>query len=390
MDFIKQTLIFFSIAIFFSGCKFPNDKSKIEGSFQFPVETKLSLYELKQNKAHFIDSVLINNSSLFEFTFDSKYPAFYMLKFFNNEKIYLICHPGEHIEVKIDNNRDLNYYVEGSSDSKLLRNLIFEQEKAKKSITRLSMKYDKEYQNGFKKHPRSYYDSIYNGILEKHKTFSEEFILSNPNSLASIFALYQDFGTQKPIYIFDKQDDFHTFAIIDSVLTQKYPNTDAVLALNKDVVEARQRKKYNLSWGKQLKPGIEFPLLELKTIDNRSITAKSLQGKTVVYFVFATWDKINASSVSKINLLYQKYKKNNIEIIGISLDKSMENLQEYLKINKIKFPVVCDLQYWESPLVDKLQVQQLPTVVIVDKNGLVVSNKQKITDIETTLLSNPN
>ena len=386
MKTIKILSLIISLSAVLFSCNNAGKKTKTIGVFETPVSTKVSLYKLTQDKAVLVDSTTLTNEKEFEFAFDVVYPTFYMLKYFNNEKIYLICKPGENLEVKIENvNNSLQYYVDGSYDSKLLRNLVFEQEKTKSYISNLSNQYEKAFSNGFSEHPSVYYDSIYNTLLEKHKNYSTNFIHDNIQSLASIFALYQDFGIQKPMMLFDKQDDFELFSKVDSVLTPLYPNTDAVISLNKDVVQAKERYNFNLGSGTQLRRGVELPDFNMKSIDGSEISTDVLNNKIVLYYVFASWDNLHDHLIEQVAALGKKYKSKDFMIVGISLDKSINELRKFLNANKVKFPVICDQLYWDSPLVKKLQIQNLPYFILTDKNGLLISNQLKMNEIESTI-----
>ncbi|MCG8702355.1 MAG: DUF4369 domain-containing protein, partial [Bacteroidales bacterium] len=252
-----KVFVLLLLTVVVAGCGNKKNTFAIKGEFRNEISSKIKLYRLQANNAEPIDSVFLDKGNSFELKGKLEDPAMFLLKFFGTEKIYLILHPGEEIEIDIENNQQLIYYIKGSNDNRILRDMMFEQEKTREKISRLSQKYNEAAKSAenISELNREHFDSIYNGILSTHRDYSEKLIRNNIESLVSIFALYQDFGVKKSIPLFDKGEYLSLYSLVDSVLIQKYPNTEAVKALNNDVAQIKERIAYNLSAGNVIKPG---------------------------------------------------------------------------------------------------------------------------------------
>ena len=59
--------------------------------------------------------------------------------------------------------------------------------------------------------------------------------------------------------------------------------------------------------------------------------------------------------------------------IGISLDSNRKLLDTFLAEQNAKFPIAWDGKGWESPLVQALGINALPTTWLLDKDGVLGS-----------------
>jgi thiol-disulfide isomerase/thioredoxin len=114
--------------------------------------------------------------------------------------------------------------------------------------------------------------------------------------------------------------------------------------------------------------------LDAVTIDGNKITTDDFKGKFVIVDVFATWCAPCLVEAELIASHYKKYKDKGLEVIGISLDENKEDLLEYLDKKPLPWPVIHDSN--EDPLqrlAMKFGISALPTVLLLNKEGTVVS-----------------
>jgi thiol-disulfide isomerase/thioredoxin len=114
--------------------------------------------------------------------------------------------------------------------------------------------------------------------------------------------------------------------------------------------------------------------LEAVTIDGKKITADDLKGKYVIVDFFATWCAPCLAEAELIAFHYKKYADKGLAVIGISLDEGKQELQDYMDRKRLPWPIVHDAD--EDPLkrlAMKFGISALPTVLLLDKEGTVVS-----------------
>lgn len=382
----KTGILLFVIMVLFISCSRDRNTTHIQIKFIQPIEGKISLYRLTDEKAIFVDSVMMDGSNQTELIVDVSISSYYILRYFANEKIYLILHPGDHIEVEIDNQSAfLSYITKGSSDCKLIRDLVFEQEKTKEKISRLTQRYEQLMQaGGITAFERAQLDSTYETIFDQHRAYSLQLINEHPQSLACIFALYQDFGINKSIPLFDRIEYYEVFLTVDSILTFKYPKADAVRAINRDVALWKEQQALIVGGEVVIEPGQPIGPVTLRSITNDTIQLTDYKGAHVALYFFACWNAYSLNGLEQMNQISAANSKK-LKVIGISLDSSVEILSRYLSAHRIKLPVVCDGLYWESPYVKKFDVKNLPYIVFIDEEGYIESATLRIDEIEAQL-----
>ena len=365
---MKKNIIFiiFIFVIFFRCSE--NKNYTIKGSFKVTDPTPVQLYYLTEESAERVDSVFTSNGT-FEMSGHIKFAGVYLLKFFNDQSVYLIIHPGDKIVVDIDNTRkEISYYVENSPDSKRVKELTDKQTLLMRQIDELSRIWQ---MNPADTVIRRKNDSTYALLMFQHKQFTRNFIYESPKSLANILALYQNFG-RKSQPLFDQYDDIDIFNFVDSILVLLYPETAAVKALDHEVNEIRQQIKQNKYIEKIVEEGRPFPAFKYTTIDDDTITAGITHDKSVLLYFWASWNPFSVQELLALNDFANRSRSDKITIITVSLDSSEKELRKFLSAHTINLPVVCDYKYWDSDIVSRYAVKRIPADIISNRQGLIV------------------
>jgi peroxiredoxin len=114
--------------------------------------------------------------------------------------------------------------------------------------------------------------------------------------------------------------------------------------------------------------------LDAVALDGRTIKIDDLAGKFVIVDFFATWCEPCLSEIPRLQKHFAKYQAKGLEVIGISLDAESEGLEKYLERAKLPWPIIHDNH--AEPLKRlqmKFGVSHLPTVLLLNKEGTVVS-----------------
>ena len=114
--------------------------------------------------------------------------------------------------------------------------------------------------------------------------------------------------------------------------------------------------------------------LNVTSIDGKPIKTEDFAGKFLIVDFFATWCQPCLAEVPRLKKHCEKYRRSGLEIIAINLDDERSTLDKYLTSQSLPWPVVYDAASDPS---DKLQVKygisSLPTVLLLNKEGVVVS-----------------
>ncbi len=389
---MKKIIGLLSIVVLFFALVACNRQSKngfsLEGKLIIPKKTKVELMYLGVDKATLVDSTTTSKNNSFKLGAPINHPALFALRIKGFDDIYLAIKPDDKIIIEIDNSiSPIAYTVEGSTDSRLADEILSQQQRVRGKITRLSIDYENS-----KNNPETFeeqkikFDSIYDNILETHKEYSINFIRNNPQSLACIFALYQNFGQQRSQPLFDNFNDIDIFNLVDSNLTNLYPETEAVIALNRDVTEIKEQIKQKKFSERLIAPGRKAPNFDVTTIDNKKLSLSDFTNQVVVYCFFAVWNKASVKELIALNKFKQKYANRNIVIIGISFDSEPKKLETFIAENNINIPIACDYSYWNSEYVQQFGIHSIPDILLLDKNHIVHKrniNNQELIQIIT-------
>jgi thiol-disulfide isomerase/thioredoxin len=111
---------------------------------------------------------------------------------------------------------------------------------------------------------------------------------------------------------------------------------------------------------------------QLKDIENSIRNYSELKGENLTLIDFwATWCKPCIKAIPELNKIYDSFKTQGVEIIGINCDgpRSVSKVAPFSKSLKIQYPVLVDIN---SEIKSDLNILALPTLLIVDANDKVV------------------
>ena len=112
-------------------------------------------------------------------------------------------------------------------------------------------------------------------------------------------------------------------------------------------------------------------------LDGTKLDWASYRGKVVLVDYWATWCGPCRAEVPNVLKNYLKYHDKGFEVIGISLDDTREAAEEYVKQTNIPWPSLFHEASggsgWQNPMAVKYGITGIPTAILVDQEGKVVS-----------------
>ncbi len=117
--------------------------------------------------------------------------------------------------------------------------------------------------------------------------------------------------------------------------------------------------------------------LDGKLLDGTPLDWSQYEGKKVVLIDFwATWCGPCVAELPNMKKVYEQYRDKGFEILGISLDNSREDLEQFLAAREIPWPIVYGDE-GPSPTVDYYGVMSIPTMILVGADGKVISTRAR-------------
>lgn len=138
---------------------------------------------------------------------------------------------------------------------------------------------------------------------------------------------------------------------------------------------------------REVRAGMEAPEIELPSPEGDMVALSSLRGNYVLIDFWAAWCKPCRVENPNLVRIYEKYRDDNFEIFGVSLDRTHENWVEAIAQDNLPWAQVSDLQYWQSAAAQLYNVTAIPHTVLLDPDGIVIATKLRGKPLEDKLAS---
>lgn len=170
-------------------------------------------------------------------------------------------------------------------------------------------------------------------------------------------------------------------------LEKRYPNRRHVLEElariheklgNSDLAAAYQKKADPMS---EL-AGQVVPDFFATDLDGKPISLQDYRGKVVLLDFWAVWCGPCLGEMPNVKRVYDTYKDQGFDIIGVSLDTDAARLRNYLKKNSIPWRQIFSGQKWNSPLALKYHIRSIPAPWLIDRDGTLISREARGVKLE--------
>ena len=170
-------------------------------------------------------------------------------------------------------------------------------------------------------------------------------------------------------------------------LEKRYPDNDYVLDElariheelgNSELAEEYRRKADPMSEavGKVVS---DFSATDL---DGKPISLQQYRGKVILLDFWAVWYGPCIGEMPNVKRVYDTYKDQGFDVIGVSLDTDETRLRNYLKKNNIAWRQIFSGQKWKSPLAQQYHIQTIPAPWLIARDGTLISREAKGVKLE--------
>lgn len=201
---------------------------------------------------------------------------------------------------------------------------------------------------------------------------------SDKEQAATVAQVHSFLKGRQPLSMQDVQTGMLTAAMLE-LQPNKRPSRDTYELLDELLKEDEREEMQNLRINLRAAVrrlnllGNKFDL-EARAIDGTPIKIQDHAGKFVIIDFFATWCEPCLSEIPRLAKHYEKYREKGLDVIGISLDGDADALQEFLDREQLPWPIIHDnAEEVEQRIQMKFGVSSLPTVLLLNKEGTVVS-----------------
>ena len=123
--------------------------------------------------------------------------------------------------------------------------------------------------------------------------------------------------------------------------------------------------------------GKPVPDFSATDLDGKPISLQQYRGKVVLLDFWAAWNGFCIGDILNIKKIYDTYKDQGFDVIGVSLDTDETKLRNFLKKNDIPWRQIYSGEGKQCPLVKQSDVKSIPARWLIDKDGTLIAHEAR-------------
>ena len=352
--------------IVLSGCSDKKEGVPVEGVVENVMEDGyVTLARYNNQTADVIDTIEVNQEGEFEFNITQDQPSFYRLNFYDRQIINLIINGTEEkVTLNLDGTDPQDIpEITGSIDTDYLNNLVELVSYQNKELQKLNQEAIQARMAGEEDELRTITKEYY----DRYAYYQEEkkdMIWKITPSLAAYYALSA----------LDMEQYFSFYDSVAQRIAEVRPNHPTT----KELLE-------RIGSMKTLAVGSEAPEISLPNPDGKVVTLSSLRGNYVLVDFWAAWCKPCRVENPNVVRLYNQYKDQNFEILGVSLDRTKEAWVKAIDQDGLTWKHVSDLKYFNSEAANTYQINAIPATYLIGPDGKIIAKNLRGASLEAKL-----
>ena len=109
-----------------------------------------------------------------------------------------------------------------------------------------------------------------------------------------------------------------------------------------------------------------------------------MKGKVGVITTWASWNYPSTETQRRLRRLQKKY-PTSLSLVSICMDGAKKEMQQRVDRDTLDWTVVWDGKLFQSPIVQQLGLFEVPSMVVVNKQGKIVARNLQNNDIENNI-----
>ena len=324
---MKQLLGLFLAGVLLASCGVDSERFRIEGRLRNINQGEFWVYS-PYGGIDGIDTMQVRNGR-FSYETTLRVPAVFIIVFPNYSEQPVFAEPGEKVEIKGDATHLKEMVIKGTDDND--------------DMTRLRMELNRLMPPEIPEAVAAY--------IRKH-----------PDSHISMYLLQRYF-------ILDANPDYKKAYELVTLMAKEQPDNGQLTKWKKDLEGLRQ----GMIKGR-------LPSFSATDVKGRSVSQSDLKAKVNVVSVWASWN-FQSLDIQRRLLKQKKEYGSQLGVLSICLDGSPADCKKRVERDSIPWKTVCDGQVWQTPLLTKLGLADVPSNMLIDQQGIIKArdlNPQKI------------
>ena len=363
---MNRTLALLAIVLLTVACGKKNNFA-ISGKIEGGAGKTVYLNHLLTNSQITVDSAKLNKSGEFKLKGKVSAPTFFLLKFSNSNFVTLLTDSAENMTITGSYNHfPTDYEVKGSDNSSKIRDLTFRFSGAKSKLDSLRQLYQKHQNDAGYTADLERWNNEYAKIASDYSGYVNEFVKTNPFSMASVYALYQKWDENNYV-----ANDFQTMKTAASALYALYPKNDQVNALYNNALNILKEQKNVKLNNLMNQVAVNSPDIKLPDASGLIHELWSLHGKYVLLHFWSAKDRTSRIQNQVLVELYAKFKHKGFEIYMVSIDEDKAAWQAAIAEDHLSWINVGDMK-GSIPALMSYNIHTVPANYLLDKEGKII------------------
>ncbi len=342
----------------------------LTGKVNHPMgKAKIQLWKIQNNSMVPVDSVALDKNNMFTFKGKVKEPDFYILNFYNTQKVLIVLE-NENVTVNVDGNKPAGMVqMSGTPAMDDMNKINTWLTEAQQKVGQLQ----KEMQEAALSKSESGRRNVEKKLAKLRNDNTAQFksIVSQMKpSLSLWYALNNGVLNPEEEYKF---------------LTPIVANLKKAMPTSKYAPEFTAYAAQLEEFGKALQVGQDAPEIALNSPDGKQIKLSSLRGKYVLIDFWASWCGPCRMENPNVVRTYNKYKDKNFEIYGVSLDRTKDDWLKAIEKDQLTWTHVSDLKFWSSEGAKAYGVRAIPATYLIDPTGKIIAKNLRGESLELKL-----
>jgi len=133
--------------------------------------------------------------------------------------------------------------------------------------------------------------------------------------------------------------------------------------------------------------GAVAPEFTMMNLEGEPVNLSDFRGKVLLIDFWASWCGPCRRDNPHVVELYNKYKEDGFEILGVSLDKTKSKWEQAVAKDNLTWSHVSDLKGWKNEVALTYSVKSIPDTVLLDKEGKIIARKLRGPSLDQKLAS---
>ncbi|MDE0681878.1 MAG: redoxin domain-containing protein [Candidatus Poribacteria bacterium] len=163
-------------------------------------------------------------------------------------------------------------------------------------------------------------------------------------------------------------------------LETQYPEKLSLSRRIADIHEESGNTELAIEYLSKIKPPLALlekpvPDFSATDLDGKSISLQQYSGKVVLLDFWAAWHSFCIGDILNVKRIYNTYKDQGFEVIGVSLDTDETKLRNFLKGKGIPWRQIFSGLERQDPLVKQSDVKSIPARWLIGRDGNLIAHE---------------